>query len=107
MSVEEFIDGARGFYFDLALSGGEYTLGLLEKFAKPGRMLYGSDYLYAGVKAIVEFVYGIEGFEWEGGEGGREGECGGSVSEVEGGVMGFMRDVGMVIFLVVVLGFIV
>lgn len=67
------MDGARGFYFDLALSGGEYTLGLLEKFAKPGRMLYGSDYPYAGVKAIDGFVGGIEGFEWEGGEEVRRG----------------------------------
>ena len=46
-STEEFWEDARTFYFDLALSGNEYTMGLLTKFAKPDHILFGSDFPYA------------------------------------------------------------
>ncbi|KAK6544883.1 hypothetical protein TWF694_001562 [Orbilia ellipsospora] len=55
LSTEDIIKDARSFYFDLALSGNEYTLDLLLKFAQPGRILFGSDYPYAPMKGIEYF----------------------------------------------------
>ena len=43
-SPEEFLDAARSFYFDLALVAHSAPLELLLDFAKPGHVLYGSDY---------------------------------------------------------------
>jgi len=43
-TVEEFIDEARSFYIDVAFSGHEPILKLLKEFAKPGHVLFGSDY---------------------------------------------------------------
>ena len=51
-STEEVLNEARSFYFDLALSGNEFTLGLLLKFAKPGHIMFGSDFPYAPRKTI-------------------------------------------------------
>jgi 6-methylsalicylate decarboxylase len=52
MAAEEFLEQARGFYFDLALSGNEFTMGLLMKFAEEGHVLFGSDFPYAPEKTI-------------------------------------------------------
>ncbi|KAK4446903.1 amidohydrolase family protein [Podospora aff. communis PSN243] len=41
---EEFIEEARAFYIDVAFSGHEPQLRLLKEFAKPGHVLFGSDY---------------------------------------------------------------
>ncbi|PYH81297.1 amidohydrolase family protein [Aspergillus uvarum CBS 121591] len=41
---EEFIEEARAFYIDVAFSGYEPQLRLLKEFAKPGHVLFGSDY---------------------------------------------------------------
>ncbi|RDL40049.1 Uncharacterized protein BP5553_00028 [Venustampulla echinocandica] len=43
-TVEEFVDEARSFYIDVAFSGHEPVLKLLKEFAKPGHVLFGSDY---------------------------------------------------------------
>ncbi|KAF3935153.1 hypothetical protein ABW20_dc0105939 [Dactylellina cionopaga] len=56
LSTEEIIEDAQSFYFDLALSGNEFTLGLLMKFAKPGHVLFGSDFPYAPTKGIEYFT---------------------------------------------------
>lgn len=50
--VEEFWEQARNFYYDVAVAGSENVLGLMEKFAKPGHLLYGSDTPYANDKII-------------------------------------------------------
>jgi predicted TIM-barrel fold metal-dependent hydrolase len=52
----EFLDEARSFYFDLALSANPWTLPLITAFAKPGHVLYGSDFPYAPTKTIDTHV---------------------------------------------------
>lgn len=47
MSAAEVLEQARSFYFDLALSGGPELLPLVLGFAKPGHVLFGSDYPHA------------------------------------------------------------
>lgn len=49
---EEFLEEARSFYFDLALSGNPWTVRFMLDFAKPGHVLYGSDFPYAPTKTI-------------------------------------------------------
>lgn len=44
MSEEEFIEEARKFYIDVAISAQDPQLKLLQEFAKPGHVLFGSDY---------------------------------------------------------------
>ncbi|TVY19805.1 6-methylsalicylic acid decarboxylase [Lachnellula arida] len=53
-STEEFMEEARSFYFDTALSGSHSTLGLLKNFAKPDHVLFGSDFPYAPAPAIKQ-----------------------------------------------------
>jgi 6-methylsalicylate decarboxylase len=48
----EFLEYARSFYFDLALSSSSLQLDLLLSFAKPGHVLYGSDFPYAPTRTI-------------------------------------------------------
>lgn len=50
--TDSFIEDARSFYFDTALSASALTLDLLKGFAKPGHVLFGSDYPYAPTPAI-------------------------------------------------------
>lgn len=50
--TERFIEDARSFYFDTALSSAPLTLSLLKEFARPGHVLFGSDYPYAPTPAI-------------------------------------------------------
>ncbi|KAI0477783.1 hypothetical protein GGR56DRAFT_692572 [Xylariaceae sp. FL0804] len=52
MTTESFMEDARSFYFDTALSAAPLTLELLRGFARPGHILYGSDYPYAPTPAI-------------------------------------------------------
>ncbi|KAL1887987.1 hypothetical protein Sste5346_009869 [Sporothrix stenoceras] len=52
--VEEFWGQARDFYYDVAVAGTENVLKILETFAKPGHILYGSDTPYA-YDSIIEF----------------------------------------------------
>ncbi|KAI9757711.1 MAG: hypothetical protein M4579_003336 [Chaenotheca gracillima] len=47
---DEFIEDARTFYYDLAVSGNKWTLNLLSDFAKPDHILFGSDFPFAPVK---------------------------------------------------------
>ncbi|KAK0634248.1 hypothetical protein B0T17DRAFT_586150 [Bombardia bombarda] len=52
--TESFMEDARSFYFDTALSSAPLVLGLLKDFAKPNRVLFGSDYPYAPTPAIKQ-----------------------------------------------------
>ena len=65
MPAEEFLEGARSFYYDLALSGNEHTLGLLLGFARRERVLFGTDFPYAPVKTTETNTKGLEGYELE------------------------------------------
>lgn len=65
ISPDEFLDAARSFYFDLALSGNHWSLGLLMKFAKPGHVLYGSDFPYAPTATINKHVEMLNQFVFE------------------------------------------
>ena len=51
-SSEDFMQDAKSLYYDLALSGNDYTLGLLTKFAKTEHILFGSDFPYAPTPTI-------------------------------------------------------
>ena len=51
-TAEEFLQDAGRLYYDLALSGNKYTLGLLTKFAKKDHILFGSDFPYAPTPTI-------------------------------------------------------
>ncbi|TPX08549.1 uncharacterized protein E0L32_010036 [Thyridium curvatum] len=52
--LDAFWDDARNFYYDTAVAGTENVLKILETFAKPGHILYGSDAPYAH-DGIIEF----------------------------------------------------
>lgn len=45
--LDAFWEDARNFYYDTAIAGSEHVLHMMEKFAKPGHLLYGSDTPYA------------------------------------------------------------
>jgi predicted TIM-barrel fold metal-dependent hydrolase len=62
---EAFIDDARSFYFDIALCGGDAPLTILEKFAKPGHLLFGSDIPYADDKIVAYHVDRFNAFEFK------------------------------------------
>jgi len=47
LARDEFLDALRGFWFDTALSASPYTLPTLLSFARPDRVLFGSDWPYA------------------------------------------------------------
>lgn len=46
-TAELFAEEARRFYYDLALTAFDYPFDLLQKFAQPGHILYGSDFPFA------------------------------------------------------------
>ena len=60
-SVDEIREEARSFWFDTALSGSPDVMGLLMKFAKKDRILFGSDYPYADEKTIEVFTAALDG----------------------------------------------
>ncbi|KAL5365052.1 hypothetical protein BJX96DRAFT_181367 [Aspergillus floccosus] len=49
---EEFLNNARSFYYDVALFGGSAPLEELEKFVKPGHLLFGGDVPYADDRIV-------------------------------------------------------
>ncbi|OKP12742.1 2-amino-3-carboxymuconate-6-semialdehyde decarboxylase [Penicillium subrubescens] len=55
MTAEHFLENARMFYYDLALTDSTFALPLLQKFASPDHILYGSDFPYAPNSAIKYF----------------------------------------------------
>lgn len=61
MTPEHFIENARMFYFDLALTDSSFALPLLQKFAPPDHILFGSDFPYAPDATIRRFSKELEG----------------------------------------------
>ncbi|WP_370937731.1 amidohydrolase family protein [Amycolatopsis sp. cg13] len=55
-TAEDFLARFRSFYWDTALSSGEYAFGALARFADPGRILYGSDFPYAPPQVGTRFT---------------------------------------------------
>ncbi|KAL5405911.1 hypothetical protein PMIN03_008113 [Paraphaeosphaeria minitans] len=53
LSAADFLEHARGFYFDTALSGNDLSLPLLLDFARPGHVLFGSDFPYAPATTVA------------------------------------------------------
>jgi predicted TIM-barrel fold metal-dependent hydrolase len=60
--VGNFVEDARSFYFDSALSAAPLTLTLLKEFAKPGHVLFGSDYPYAPTPATKQMDGLLDGY---------------------------------------------
>lgn len=61
--AEEFLADAKSLYYDLALSGNEYTLALLLSFVGPSKILFGTDFPYAPLKTVVTNVVDQDKFE--------------------------------------------
>lgn len=59
-TADEFLEEARSFYYDIALSANEYPLGLLRKFANEDHILFGTDFPYAPNKTIGSNVGWLE-----------------------------------------------
>jgi predicted TIM-barrel fold metal-dependent hydrolase len=55
MTPEHFIENARMFYFDLALTDSTFALPLLQQFAPPDHILFGSDFPYAPEATVGRF----------------------------------------------------
>lgn len=58
---EQILEEARGFYFDTAFVGFEGPAALLEQFARPGRVLFGSDFPFAGDRVMGRQEAGLNG----------------------------------------------
>lgn len=58
--AKEFLEEAKSFYYDLALSRNEHELGLLLGFARSERVLFGTDFPYAPVKTTETNTKGLE-----------------------------------------------
>jgi len=58
----ELLDDLRSFWFDTALSGSPAALPSLLAFAKPGRVLFGSDWPYAPETAVSYFTGQLDAY---------------------------------------------
>ena len=61
-SPVELLDDLRSFYFDTALSGSPAALPSLLAFAKPGHVLFGSDWPYAPAPAVSYFTGQLDAY---------------------------------------------
>jgi aminocarboxymuconate-semialdehyde decarboxylase len=57
------IESFRSFYFDTALSSGPASLLALQSFARPGHILYGSDFPYAPASVGAAFTAKLDTFD--------------------------------------------
>ncbi len=62
-STQEIVEEASNFYFDTAISSNPATLKALFEIAKPGHVLYGSDFPNAPGPAIKYFSSNLERFD--------------------------------------------
>ncbi|OGM49559.1 putative amidohydrolase family protein [Aspergillus bombycis] len=62
---DAFLDDARNFYYDTAVAGSENVLRVMEKFAKPGHLLYGSDTPYANNDIINYHTSRQDSYQFE------------------------------------------
>jgi len=63
--VIDVLDELSGFYFDTALSSSPTTLPTLLAFAKPGHILFGSDWPFAPEAAALYFAAGLDTYDLE------------------------------------------
>lgn len=63
--AEDFLVDARTLYYDLALSGNEFTLTFLMQFVGPSKILFGTDFPYAPLKTVRTHTTGIDAFEMD------------------------------------------
>src|SRR5262249_16725324 len=68
-SPTDVLDDFRSFYFDTALSGSVAALPSLLAFAKPGHVLYGSDWPYAPPVAVSYFTGHLDAYDAPGDAG--------------------------------------
>lgn len=61
-TTEEILEEARSFYFDTAISSNPVTLTALYKFAKPGHVLFGTDFPNAPSESIKYFTGQLASF---------------------------------------------
>ena len=61
--VPVLIESFRSFYFDTALSSGPASLLALQSFARPGHILYGSDFPYAPASVGAAFTAKLNTFD--------------------------------------------
>ncbi|MCD2191805.1 amidohydrolase [Actinomycetospora endophytica] len=59
-SPRDTLEDFRGFYYDTALSGSSSALPSLLAFARPERILYGSDWPFAPASAVSYFTGGLD-----------------------------------------------
>jgi predicted TIM-barrel fold metal-dependent hydrolase len=64
-TMERFLDEAKSFYFDLALTGYEESMALVLSFAKEGHVLYGSDFPFARDRAVAGQLSTVKGWRDE------------------------------------------
>lgn len=64
-TTEEILDEAREFYFDTAISSSPFTLTALFMLAKPGHVLFGTDFPNAPSEGIKNFTRQLESFEMD------------------------------------------
>ena len=62
---EDWMDAASDFYFDVAVSCHENVFTLLQKFAKPGHILFGSDSPFAPAASIANNVPRLDEFRFD------------------------------------------
>lgn len=61
-SPADILEDLRSFYFDTALSGSPAALPSLLAFAKPGHVLFGSDWPYAPAPAVTYFTGQLDAY---------------------------------------------
>src|ERR1700736_2270589 len=62
-ATADLLESFRSFYFDTALSSGPASLLALQSFARPGHILYGSDFPYAPASVVASFTAKLDSFE--------------------------------------------
>jgi predicted TIM-barrel fold metal-dependent hydrolase len=67
-SYQAGLDVLRSFYFDVALSSGGVTLAALMAFARPGHVLFGTDWPYAPPAVIDHFRAELSGYAFAPGQ---------------------------------------
>ena len=63
VSYQNVLDGLSTFYFDTALSSSPTALPSLLKFARPGHVLFGSDWPYCMDKTVKFFADALDGYD--------------------------------------------
>jgi len=60
--VEDYLDDMRTFYFDTALASGPAAMPSLLAFARPGHVLFGSDYPFAAPQVGTSFTRKLDAY---------------------------------------------